>query len=79
MSYGLCKVIEENSLILQYDRGIGTVLMAVLENVCIWGREPAAYGRAVLRGRTDDSSNFKPFPKHSYPESETSINGRALR
>lgn len=53
--------------------------MAVLEDVCIWGREPAADRRAVLPGRTDDSSNFKPFPKHSYRESETSINARALR
>lgn len=31
MSYGLCKVIEKNSLIVQYGRGIGAVLMAVLE------------------------------------------------
>ena len=52
--------------------------MTVLENVCIWGKEPAAYCRTVLPRRTDDSSDFKPFPKHSYPESETTINGRAV-
>lgn len=52
--------------------------MTVLENVCIWGKEPAAYCRTVLPRRTHDSSALKPFPKHSYPESETTINGRAV-
>jgi len=32
----------------------------------------------VLPRTTDDSSDFKPFPNHSYPESETIVNGRAV-
>lgn len=52
--------------------------MTVLENVCIRGKEPTAYCRTVLPRRTDDSSDFKPLPKHSYPESETTTNGRAV-
>lgn len=46
--------------------------MAVLE-MPIYGAEPAAYCMTLLPRRTYDSSDLKPFPKHSYTESETVV------